>query len=87
MKTIQSKLFSLGGSDLLKGALVAVFTAILTTLYTSLSQTPPVFPKLSDLQGIGVAGLTAGLSYLLKNFLQNSNGQVLKAEPTTPNNG
>jgi hypothetical protein len=39
-------------------------------------------PTLAQLKGIGMVALTAGVSYLLKNFLTNSADEVMTKEPT-----
>jgi hypothetical protein len=37
-------------------------------------------PLLSELKQAGIVGLTAGLSYLLKNLLTNSEDELMKKE-------
>jgi hypothetical protein len=37
-------------------------------------------PTLAELKSAGIVGLTAGISYLLKNLLTNSQGVVLKKD-------
>ena len=64
--------------DVAKGFLVAALTVILAGVYTSLQS--GVFPTVANLEHLGITGLTAGLAYLLKNFLTNSNGTPLATE-------
>lgn len=64
--------------DLLKGAFVAVLTAVLATLSTLL-QTGKLFDK-SSLLVIGTAALSAFIAYLGKQLLTNSQNQLLVNE-------
>lgn len=80
-KLIGEKIGQLTGRDLLKGFVVAMFTAILTGLYTSLSAIPPHLPNLIELKALGVSGLIAGIGYIIKQLITNSKDQLLKAEP------
>lgn len=73
-----SNLFNLNSQDLLKGFIVAFLSAALTGIVSTLDS--GVLPTLSELKSAGVVGLTAGLSYLLKNLLTNSQGQILKKD-------
>lgn len=63
-----SKQFSLNGKDLLRGLLVAILSPIFTILIESLNQGSLTF----DWKAIAAVGLSAGLAYLLKNFLTPS---------------
>jgi hypothetical protein len=54
--------------------LSAALTGIVAILETS------QLPQMSDLKAAAIVGLTAGLSYLLKNVLTNSQGQMLKKD-------
>ncbi|HEY5139294.1 MAG TPA: hypothetical protein VIJ25_08270 [Methylococcales bacterium] len=76
---INAKFLSLNAQDAIKGAIVAAGTSIITTLVSAMNTGS--LPHLSDLRGIGIAGLSAGLAYLLKNFLTNSKDQLGKPEP------
>lgn len=69
---------SLGKSDFLKSIIVAVLAAFLTALSPILDS--GALPTMEHLKGAGIAGLAAGVGYLLKNFLTNSNDQFLKRE-------
>ena len=67
-------------SDLFKGFIMAVLTVVVSGLYTALQATPIHFPTWLELQSIGLMGLAAGLAYLMKQFLTNSDGKFLKKE-------
>jgi len=73
------KLFQLAWDDLIKGIVVAAITAFLTALLPTIQAGR--LPKLSELGVCGIAGITAGIAYLIKNFLTNSKDQMFKAEP------
>lgn len=75
---MKSKFLSLDLKDALNGFLVAFLSAALTGLITTLDS--GVLPTLSELKSAGIVGLTAGLSYLLKNLLTNSQGEILKKD-------
>ena len=62
--------------DLGKGCLIAVLTVVVAGLTTSLNAGR--FPTLSGLGGLGLAGLSAGLAYLLKNLFTNSDNELGK---------
>lgn len=63
-----SKQFSLNLQDLGKGLLVAALSAGLTALLAILNNGG--FPTVQDLKTVGLVSVTAGISYLIKNFLQ-----------------
>jgi Flp pilus assembly pilin Flp len=73
-----SNLFSLNWKDVGKGFLVAVLTVVITGLGTSLQSGK--LPTLAELGALALAGLGAGLAYLLKNFFTNSNNELGKTE-------
>jgi hypothetical protein len=66
--------------DLVKGAVVAILAVITSGLVTILES--GAMPTIAQLKGIGMVALTAGVSYLLKNFLTNSADEVMTKEPT-----
>lgn len=69
METITtSKQFSLNIQDLGKGLIVAVLSAGLTALLAVLNNGG--MPTVQDLKTVGLVSVTAGISYLIKNFLQ-----------------
>jgi hypothetical protein len=49
-------------------------TGLITTLDSG------TLPTLAELKQAGIVGLTAGLSYLLKNLLTNSQDELMKKE-------
>lgn len=74
-----SKLFQLNFLDVLKGFAVAVLMAVLTGFYTAIQNNS--FPVTwNDWKIILIAGLGAGLAYLIKNIFTSSNGEILKKE-------
>lgn len=73
-----SKFLNLNANDLLKGVVVTII-AILTRGIYQITDSGSV-PTTDQLSAIGWAALTAGVSYLLKNFLTNSNGDFLTRE-------
>lgn len=81
---MNSKIFSLHISDFAKGLIVAIITALISGCMTSLNK--GTLPDLADLKAIAITALAAGLAYLSKNLLSNSEGKFLKSEPE-PNDG
>ena len=71
-------LFQLGWKDVLKGFILTVVTIVLTGLVTSLSAGK--LPDMETLKSLLYVGLSAGVSYLLKNLLTNSDDKFLKSE-------
>ncbi len=71
-----SSQFTLNLKDVLKGLLVAVLTPVITIIIDSISSGGLTF----NWTLIGVTALTAGLSYIVKNFL--SPGTVVIEQPT-----
>lgn len=65
--------------DAINGCIVAAVAAILSALVDTLQNGQ--FPDGQQLKSIGLIGLTAGLSYLVKNLFSNSQGEVLQKEP------
>lgn len=75
---MKSKFLTLSTSDLLKGLLVTIITALLTGFY-ELIQAGGDFNWL-DLEPVILATIGAGIAYLLKNLFSNSAGQFAKNE-------
>jgi len=73
-----SKLFSINWFDLGKGLIVTVFTTFISSLISFLDTLQ--FPDIQDFRRILLAGVAAGLSYLLKNFFTNSQGKIFIKE-------
>jgi len=60
----QSNFLSLNSQDFLKGLIVAVGSAVVGVISTSLQEGSLTF----DFKKIGIIALSAGISYLTKNF-------------------
>jgi len=78
MKT--SKFLKLNAADFVKGFIMAVLTVIVTGLYTALTSSPPHFPTGSEWATLGMAGLAAGIAYIIKNLFTNSEDKFMKTE-------
>jgi len=76
---MNSNFFSLNWLDLGKGLLVAVIGAILTGIYEAITAGSLTWTW-AFFQPIVLTGVAAGIAYLIKNFLTNSNGVPLKSE-------
>ena len=78
---MKSKLFNIDFKDLMKSALIIVLTTIITGLYQLIDagNVAAIFEWIS-LKPILLTGLGAGIAYLLKNFVTNSNDKVLRKE-------
>ena len=75
MKT--APLFSINLKDLGKGLLIAVLSAVLGAIYTTLQAGSLSF----DWKQIGTLALSSLVAYLMKNFFTNSNNELAKSEP------
>lgn len=75
---MKSKFLTLDTKDAINGFVVAFLSAALTAVLATLDS--GALPTLAELKSAGIIGLTAGLSYLIKNVLTNSNGELVKAE-------
>jgi len=73
---MKSPFLNLDTKDFLKGLLLVVLTSVITIIQESLNQGSLSF----DWKAIGTTALTAGLAYMLKNLLSNSDGKFLKSE-------
>ena len=65
--------------DIGKGFLIAFLTVFLLGVVNILQT--GVFPALAELGTLAIAGLAAGLSYVLKNFFTNSENKLAKKDP------
>jgi hypothetical protein len=71
-----SRLFSLNWKDIFNGFVSAFIFAVLTQIYQSADA--GVLPTLTQLKASALVGLAAGVSYLIKKFVQNQDGKFLK---------
>ena len=63
----------------MKGLLLAVLSAVITTVYELVQAGPITFDK--ELLGkIGIIALSTTLAYLMKNLFENSSGDLAKPE-------
>ncbi len=76
---MRSKLYRINWKDAGKGLLVAFGTAFFSALATTLAQGGISFTW-AYFNPIVMAGVSAGIFYLLKNFATNSNDKLLKKE-------
>jgi hypothetical protein len=67
----------LNKNDIVKGVIVAILTALVASLYNGL-ETGGLSLTWLYFKPIVLSSLGAGLGYLLKNVLTNSNGQIGK---------
>lgn len=74
----QSKFGSLNLRDALNGFLIAFLAAALSGVIQLLDAGQ--LPTVEQLKAHALIGLTAGLSYLVKNLFQNSDGKVFANE-------
>ena len=79
---MKSSLFNLNTKDFVKGLFVAVFTSVITIVYTSVSAGELEF----DWKTISTTALTSALAYIMKNFVTNSNDELLKKDTTSKEN-
>ena len=73
---MSSTYLSLNKKDFIKGLVVAVLTAVISVIYTSIESGSLEF----NVKSIVIAALSAALAYIMKNALTNSNDQFLKKE-------
>lgn len=79
MKTIStSKQFSLNLQDLLKGLIIAALTPALVIIQQSIAAGSLVF----DWKAIGMAAISGGLAYLIKNFFTPSQTILVEDKPS-----
>lgn len=74
---MKSTFLSLNSSDFVKGLVLSVLTTIVTIVYSSLQSGSLSF----DWKSILTAALSSALAYVIKNYLTNSQDQLLKKEP------
>jgi branched-subunit amino acid transport protein len=74
---MNSLFLSLNKKDFLKGLVVAVLTAVITVIYTTIESGTLTF----DWKAIAMAALSAALAYITKNLLTNSEDKFLAKDP------
>jgi len=77
MKT-EANFLKINFHDIAKGVIVAVLTVILGGLLPIIES--GALPTVAQLKIIGLSGATAGIAYILKNWLTNSDDQFLRKE-------
>lgn len=70
---------SLQWKDAIKGLIVSVLTSTLTGVYDIIAN--GTMPTTEQWKSIAIAGATAGVGYVIKNWLTNSNDEFAKPEP------
>ena len=75
---MMSNFLNLNYKDLLKGLFITVLTTILGWVYTIIQT--GLLPTLDNLKTIWLAGLGAGISYLIKNLLSSSKWELFTTE-------
>ena len=75
---MKASFLSINWADVGKGFLIAVGTVVLTGLAATIQAGQ--FPTLAQLGTLGLAGLGAGVTYLIKQFFTNSAGQLGSTE-------
>lgn len=75
---MKSAFLTIDWKDAIKGLIVAVITAVISALLAILKTGQ--FPTPADWQQIGIIALTAGLSYILKNWLTSSDDKFMTPE-------
>lgn len=74
---MRSSLFTLNKADFVKGLVIAVLTAIISAVYTTIQTGVFTF----DWKALSIVALSAALAYITKNLLTNSNDQFLTKDP------
>lgn len=76
---MKSNFLQLNAKDFLRGLLIAILTAIITGVIDILDS--GVIFTWVTIKPVLIAGISAGLSYLLKCLVTNSKDQMFKREP------
>lgn len=74
---VTSSFLSVNWRDALRGFLIAALTTILATVGQAVEAGS--LPTIAQLKVAALAGLTAGISYLIKNFFSSSEITIKKA--------
>lgn len=75
---MKTAFLNLSKDDLLKGIVLVIFTSIGMTILPTLES--GALPTLANLQAAGISGVAAGLAYIVKNLLTNSNNKLFASE-------
>jgi hypothetical protein len=78
LNSMKSSYLTVQQKDLIKGLVVAVLTAFLTSVGVALEDM--ALPTAKEFKDCGLAALGAGIAYIIKNFLTNNNDQLLKKD-------
>lgn len=70
-----SKIFTINSSDVVKGIALAVITAVIGAIQQALTTYGFDFASY-DWNTIGQIAVTAGIGYIVKNYLSDENGKV-----------
>lgn len=73
---MNSTFLSLNKKDFIKGLVVAVLTAVISVLYSTIESGSLEF----NIKSLVISALSAALAYIMKNALTNSEDQFLKKE-------
>lgn len=74
----KSRFGKLDRRDVIRGLLLAIATPVASGLVLSMQY--GALPGTEDFKVLVIIGISAGLSYLLKNVLTNSDDKLLKTE-------
>jgi hypothetical protein len=74
---MKSLFFTLNKQDYLKGLIVAVISAVITVIYSTIQTGTLTL----DWKAIATAALSAALAYITKNLLTNSEDKFLAKDP------
>ena len=66
--------------DILKGFVVAIFSALITGVYQIIQSGTPIVLSWAFFQPIVYTAVAAGLAYLIKNVFTNSDGKTFVKE-------
>ena len=79
---MDAKFLQLNIKDFTRGLIISALTVVLSGVGTILSA--GAMPTVPQLKVIGLSALAAGISYLIKNLLTNSQDKFLSVEPKVP---
>lgn len=74
----KSNFLRLNLNDILKSFLLTTISTMLFSLYPLINS--GLLPNVEQLKTALIAGICAGLSYLIKNIFENKNGELLRKE-------